>query len=79
MASNEWLSMALPGCHSSGPGWLPFQKPSRIYLLQFFVDHYLNVSDAVYPSFLSPLGFVGLAVLQGLFTFLSGIFAAEDR
>jgi len=58
-------------------GLAALSKTITYLLLQFFVDHYLNVSDAVYPVIFIALGFVGLAVLQGLFTFLSGIFAAE--
>ena len=58
-------------------GLAALSKTITYLLLQFFVDHYLNVSNAVYPVIFIALGFVGLAVLQGLFTFLSGIFAAE--
>lgn len=58
-------------------GLSALSKSVTYLLLQFFVDNYLIARIAPYPVLLIPLGFVLLAVLQGIFTFLSGKFAAE--
>lgn len=51
-------------------------KTSTYLLLQYFVDDLLLQEQPAYPFYLIGLGFVGLAVVQGGFTFLSGRLAA---
>ena len=58
-------------------GLSAFSKTITYLLLQFFIDNYLIVQTAPYPVLFIPLGFVALAILQGIFTFLSGKLAAE--
>jgi len=58
-------------------GLSAFSKTITYLLLQFFIDNYLITQTSPYPVILIPLGFVGLAILQGAFTFFSGKFAAE--
>jgi ATP-binding cassette, subfamily B, bacterial len=58
-------------------GLAALAKTLTYLLLQFFVDHLL-VDDAVIQQVLFiVLGFAGLALLQGLSTFLSGMYAAR--
>jgi ATP-binding cassette subfamily B protein len=47
-------------------------------LLQYFVDDVLIEEQATTPLYLIALGFVGLAVFQGGFTFVSGRLAARS-
>ena len=58
-------------------GLAALSKTLTYLLLQFFVDQILIPKAALQPVILIALGFVGLAVLQGLFTFLSGIYSAQ--
>ena len=58
-------------------GLAAFAKTLTYLLLQFFVDNLLSVGDSIEPVIFIVLGFVGLAVLQGIFTFLSGVYAAR--
>lgn len=53
-------------------------KTSTYLLLQNFVDEALLPEQASRPLYVFALGFVGLAVFQGLFTFLSGKLAAHS-
>ena len=46
-------------------------------LLQYFVDDVLLEQTVTTPLFVFALGFVGLALVQGIFTFLSGKLAAH--
>src|SRR5262245_16601675 len=41
-------------------------------LLAYFVDHVLTQTQPAVPFYLVALGFVGLAVFQGGFTFIGG-------
>jgi ATP-binding cassette subfamily B protein len=58
-------------------GLAALSKTLTYLLLQLFVDQYLISKTAIQPVILIALGFVGLAALQGLFTFLSGIYSAQ--
>jgi ATP-binding cassette, subfamily B, bacterial len=58
-------------------GLAALSKTLTYLLLQYFVDHMLVPGAAVQPVIFIALGFVGLAVLQGLSTFLSGMYAAR--
>jgi ATP-binding cassette subfamily B protein len=53
-------------------------KTSSYLLLQNFVDEALLQEQASRPLYVFALGFVGLAVFQGIFTFLSGKLAAHS-
>ncbi|MCB9076663.1 MAG: ABC transporter ATP-binding protein [Anaerolineaceae bacterium] len=53
-------------------------KTLSYYLLQYFVDDVLIQQRAAIPFYLIAAGFIGLAVMQGLFTFLSGRLAAHS-
>lgn len=48
-----------------------------LLLIQYFVDAYLNQGDRTYGLWMIVGGFVGLALVQGGFTFLSGTLAAH--
>jgi ATP-binding cassette subfamily B protein len=58
-------------------GLAALSKTLTYLLLQFFVDQFLIPKASIQPVILIALGFVGLAVLQGLFTFLSGVYSAQ--
>lgn len=51
-------------------------KTSTYMLLRYFVDHHLIANDAVISLWGIALGFVGLAVIEGSFSFTSGRLAA---
>lgn len=51
-------------------------KTGTYMLLRYFVDGYFGDSGATVPAIYIALGFIGLAVLEGGFTFLSGRLAA---
>ncbi len=53
-------------------------KTGTYLLLQYFVDDLLLQEQAEVPFYMIGLGFVGLAIIQGGFTFLSGKFAARS-
>jgi ATP-binding cassette subfamily B protein len=53
-------------------------KALTYLLLAYFVDDILNQAQPTVPFFLIALGFVGLAVFQGGFTFISGKLAARS-
>ena len=46
-------------------------------LLKFFVDNFLTPEGGPYPLYFIALGFVGLAALEGSFSFLSGRLSAQ--
>lgn len=52
-------------------------QTSTYLLLRFFIDDVLGQEDSMRLLPLVALGFVGLALIQGTFTFLSGRFAAQ--
>lgn len=54
-------------------------KTTTYLLLRYFVDSYFNPQAGVYryPLWMIALGFVGLAVVEGSFTFLSARMAAK--
>ena len=52
-------------------------KTATYFLLRFFVDDVLGEGHTEYPLLLIGLGFVGLALLEGGFTFNSGRLAAR--
>ncbi|MBA4398904.1 MAG: ABC transporter ATP-binding protein [Chloroflexi bacterium] len=51
-------------------------KTSTYMLLRYFVDHQLVARDAVVPLWGIALGFVGLAAIEGSFSFMSGRLAS---
>lgn len=53
-------------------------KALTYLLLAYFVDDILNQAQPTVPFYLIALGFVGLAVFQGGFTFVSGKLAARS-
>ncbi len=53
-------------------------KTLSYLLLQYFVDDVLIQEQVSTPLYVFALGFVGLAVFQGIFTFLSGRLAARS-
>ncbi len=53
-------------------------KTLTYLLLAYFVDHVLTQTQPPVPFYLIALGFVGLAVFQGGFTFISGKLAARS-
>ncbi|MCB0197693.1 MAG: ATP-binding cassette domain-containing protein, partial [Anaerolineae bacterium] len=53
-------------------------KTLSYYLLQYFVDDVLIQQRVATPFYVIALGFIGLALVQGLFTFLSGRLAAHS-
>ena len=58
-------------------GLAALAKTLTYILLQYFVDDLLGAQAAMEQVLLVALGFVGLAGLQGLATFLSGVYAAR--
>jgi ATP-binding cassette subfamily B protein len=58
-------------------GLAALSKTLTYILLQNFVDQMLVTGATVQPVIFIVLGFVGLAVLQGLCTFLSGMYSAR--
>ena len=58
-------------------GLSAYSKTLTYLLLSFFIDNYLVAQTAIYPVWLIAAGFLTLAALQGVFTFLSGKFAAK--
>ncbi|NMB53608.1 MAG: ABC transporter ATP-binding protein [Leptolinea sp.] len=59
-----------------GQGFAALAKTATYFLLRYFVDTYLSGSSPVALPVLAA-GFLGLAALEGGFTFLSGSFAAR--
>ena len=57
-------------------GLAAIAKTVTYLLLSFFVDSYILAKTGIYPVWLIAAAFVALAGLQGLFTFLSGRYAA---
>ncbi|MDX1520062.1 MAG: ABC transporter ATP-binding protein [Anaerolineae bacterium] len=53
-------------------------KTLTYLLLQYFVDDVLIQQEAQVPFYLIGLGFIGLAIVQGAFTYLSGKWAARS-
>ncbi|HXW00264.1 MAG TPA: ABC transporter transmembrane domain-containing protein, partial [Anaerolineae bacterium] len=53
-------------------------KTLTYLLLAYFIDEVLIQAQPPVPFYLIGLGFVGLAVFQGLFTFVSGKLAARS-
>lgn len=53
-------------------------KTLSYYLLQYFVDDVLIQQRVATPFYVIAFGFIGLALLQGIFTFLSGRLAAHS-
>ena len=51
-------------------------KTSTYLLLRYFVDHHLVANDALIPLWGIALGFVGLAAVEGSFSFMGGRLAA---
>src|SRR5690606_33506064 len=52
-------------------------RTSSLLLIQYFVDRYLNQGDRTYALWMIVAAFIGLALTQGGFTFLSGTLAAH--
>lgn len=53
-------------------------KTTTYMLLRYFVDHHLIANDAIVSLWGIALGFVGLAVIEGSFSFTSGRLAAKS-
>ncbi|HMQ51382.1 MAG TPA: ABC transporter ATP-binding protein [Anaerolineae bacterium] len=53
-------------------------KTVSYYLLQYLVDDVLLAEQVAIPFYVIALGFVGLALIQGAFTFVSGKLAAHS-
>ncbi len=58
-------------------GLSALSKTVTYLLLKYFIDNYLIAHTTAFPVVYIALGFVGLAFIQGLTTFLSGKYAAE--
>jgi len=58
-------------------GIVALTKTATYMLLRYFVDHYLMVKDAAVSLPVIALGFIGLAVIEGTFSFTSGRLAAQ--
>lgn len=58
-------------------GCSAYSKAAAYLLLSFFVDNYIVTSLGTYPIWMIAIGFILLAVLQGVFTYLSGRLAAK--
>jgi ATP-binding cassette subfamily B protein len=54
-----------------------FARTGTYLWLRYFVDEILNSSPTIITLILVALGFIGLAIIQGGFTFLSGSLAAK--
>ncbi len=52
-------------------------KTTTYLLLRYFVDNLVNPSEATAPLYLIALGFLGLATIEGGFSFFSGRLAAK--
>ena len=52
-------------------------RTASLLLIQYFIDAYLTQGDRTYTLWMIALAFVGLAALQGGFTFVSGALAAH--
>lgn len=70
----HWLYLSAIGAL----GLATAAKTVSYYLLQYLVDDILIAKEAAIPFYLIALGFVGLALIQGAFTFLSGKLAAHS-
>jgi ATP-binding cassette subfamily B protein len=58
-------------------GIAALSKTCTYLLLGYFIDHFFTVDNTSVPLVVIALGFVGLALLEGGFTFLSGRLAAQ--
>jgi ATP-binding cassette subfamily B protein len=58
-------------------GLATIARTSTFLLLAYFVDKYLGEGERQYGLMLIVFGFIGLAVVQGVFTFASGRLAAS--
>jgi len=58
-------------------GFSAYSKTLTYLLLSYFVDNYITTQSGSLPVWAIALGFVLLAGLQGLFTYISGRFAAK--
>jgi ABC-type multidrug transport system fused ATPase/permease subunit len=60
-----------------GLGLATAARTASFFLIRYFVDTYLVDSSAAVPLWLIVSGFIGLALIQGSFGFLSGSLAAH--
>ncbi len=58
-------------------GFSAYSKTLTYLLLSYFVDNYITQQTGAYPVWVIAVGFVLSAGLQGLFTYISGRFAAK--
>jgi len=58
-------------------GLSAYAKTLTYLLLAYFIDHYIVSRSGAYPLWLMASSFVAFAAFQGLFTFLSGRYAAR--
>jgi len=74
MTGFRWLY----GVAALSLGVATMARTASLFLLRYFVDQYLGAAMQSVALPLIALGFVGLALLQGGFTFLSGRLAARS-
>jgi ATP-binding cassette subfamily B protein len=58
-------------------GMATIARTASLLLIQYFVDSYLSQGDRTFALWMIVAAFVGLALAQGAFTFLSGSLAAH--
>jgi ATP-binding cassette subfamily B protein len=58
-------------------GLSAYSKTLTYMLLSYFIDDYLIAQTGEYPVWLIAFGFLAFAAMQGVFTYLSGRFAAK--
>ncbi len=54
-----------------------FSQTATALLLNFFIDTYLTAGERPYPLYFVGLGFIGLALIQGVLSFTSGRLSAQ--
>ena len=60
-----------------GQGLSALAKSGTYLLLSYFTDNYLAAQTGAYPIWIIATGFIFFAALQGLFSYISGRFAAR--
>ena len=76
MAIDVRFSLEMPGANLS-LGISALNKTATYLLLRYFVDHSLVAKDAVVSLPVIAFAFLGLALVEGTFSFLSGRLAAQ--
>jgi ATP-binding cassette subfamily B protein len=73
MSGYQWQYLVANLCL----GVAALAKTCTYLLLGYFIDHFFTVDNTTIPLVVIALGFVGLAFIEGGFTFLSGRLAAQ--